>query len=178
MCCNFGCNRCNCNNGNNIRVIRGPMGPAGPRGPQGPQGATGATGATGASGTNNAVYANSGATTVATQTIIPLALNTSTAGNTFSVTDNHVVLPQSGTYLVSFFVNGYSASGSLVTALYLNDSAITNQAITLSATSDSVNSGSKTVLITATAGSRLSLYNASTDSATLSDASLTVMLTA
>lgn len=173
----------NCNN-SNIRYIRGPMGPSGPqgaRGPIGPQGPIGLTGPqgpigqTGLSGTADMIYASFAGGTVATNTIIPLALNNGTPNTTMSVTGNSINLPTAGTYLVSYSVNGSVPTGNLSTSLYLNGVAIPNETITLTNTANALSEGSKTALVTVNAPSTLSLYNTSTDTATLTNASLTAM---
>lgn len=179
MCCLFG-NNCNCNNCNrNIVTNRGPQGPAGPRGPIGPQGATGATGAQGPSGTNNIIYAGTNTTqTVATNTVIPISLITATAGTTMSVSSNAVNLPEAGTYLVAYFVNGSVTTGSLAVSLYLNGSQISGETITLDGSDGTTNAAGKTILITVTGAGTLTLVNTSADTATLNSATITVLKTA
>lgn len=156
----------------------GPIGPVGPQGPAGPTGATGATGATGPvgpqgpAGTNDAIYANLNATTVESESIIPIVLDTSTPATTMTVSDNAVNITEGGTYLVSFFANGSVPTGDFSTSLYQNGSAIAGETIIIS---DSVGAGSKTILVNASAGDTLSLFNTSGETATLLGASLTVL---
>ena len=169
---------------------QGPVGPTGatgavgPIGPQGPVGATGATGATGAvgpigpvgpqgpAGTNDGLYASVGAAVVQPGTIIPLTLDTATADTSMSVTDNDVTFSEAGTYLISYFSNGSVATGDFSTSLYLNDSPISGESIVQS---NSAGAGSKTILLSVSAGDTLSLYNTSATEATLSSASITAL---
>ncbi len=168
----------------------GPQGPVGPAGPQGPVGATGAVGpqgpvgATGATGPigpqglpgiNDGITLETGASTVATNTIIPLVQTVITTDGTLTTTGNSITLP-AGVYFVSYSADGYSADGTLSTSLYLNDAPIANQTLVdgdTSATNPAQQS--KTVLINTVDGGTLSLYNTSADTATLSNASLTAL---
>ncbi len=187
------------------RGPQGPQGPAGPIGPQGPTGATGATGAigpqgpvgpTGATGATgpigpvgptgatgpvgpqgpaglgDALYAGSGAQTVDAGAIIPIALISSTPDTSISVLDNAVTLSEDGVYLVSYSSSGDVPTGDFVTSLYLNGSALTGETIVQS---NGAGAGSKTIVIDATAGDELSLYNTSASPSTLSSASITVV---
>ncbi len=163
---------------------QGPAGPAGATGPQGPAGATGpqgpagATGPQGPAGTNDIIYAGTNTTqTVAANTIIPITQLVATPGATTSVSANAVNLPEAGTYLVSYFVNGSTTTDPLSVSLYLDGAPLAGEVIQISdATTPS--SGSKTVLVNTTGAGTLSLYNTSTDTATLSSATLTVLKTA
>ena len=133
-CNNNGCN--NCSNIRYIRGPQGPVGPSGARGPQGPQGPvgpigptgatgpigpqgpvgatgpigpqgpTGATGPQGPSGTSDAIYAGANDATVVSNAIIPLAEVTATPTTTLSVENGSVILPEAGTYLVNYFIDG------------------------------------------------------------------------
>ena len=151
---------------------QGPVGPVGATGPQGPVGATGATGPQGPAGTNDALYASSGTATVATGAIIPITLTTATADTSMTVSDNEVNVTEAGTYLVSYFTSGEVATNELITSLYLNGVAIANETLNQEST---VGAGSKTILLTLSAGDTLSIYNTSVSAATLSGASLTVL---
>ncbi len=184
MCLICGCN--NKNNGccnNNVRYIRGPMGPTGAtgaRGPIGPQGATGATGPqgpVGASGTNNILYASSGAASVGTGAIIPLSLSAATTGNTMSVSNGAINLPQAGNYLISYFVNGSVAEGDFTVALYLNGVAVNGESITVSSTAGAEASAGKTILLAVATAGPLSIYNTSASTATINNATITVLKT-
>jgi len=158
----------------------GPQGPIGPAGPQGPTGATGATGATGPqgpSGTSDVLYAGVNTTTVATNSIIPVELINATDGTTMSVAANEINVTETGDYLIAFSVNGSVPTDTLIASLYLNGAPITNETITLSSAGYVV-SGSKTVLIPVTAGETISIYNNSTETASISNASITILKTA
>ena len=185
--------------------IPGPVGPIGPAGatgatgatgPQGPVGATGATGATGPQGpvgatgatgpqgeqgvpgTNNAVYAGlSDATDIAQNAIIPLTLVAATDGSTFTVSDGAINLPEAGTYLVSYSVNGSNATGDIATTLYLNGTPVIGETLSEASTGDIANL-SKTILLTTNAPAALSIFNTSAGTATISNASITALLTA
>ena len=159
----------------------GPQGPVGPVGPQGPAGATGATGATGPqgpAGTNDVIYASNAGGAVAPSSIIPLTFNTATPTTTMSVSADAVNLAETGTYLISFFANGSIPTGDFTVQLYLNGAPIANEIITLNNPAGEQNAGSKTILVSATAGDTLSIYNTSADTATLTGASLLVLKTA
>ncbi len=176
MCCLFGNNCRNDCPRNRSPVPRGGIGIAGQRGPQGPQGPRGETGA---SGTNNAIYVgNNTATGVDANAVIPIALLTATAGNTMTVSNNAVNLPESGTYLISYYVNGSVAEGDFSTSLYLNGSQISGERIVISGTAGNAAAASKTVLVTTGGAATLSLYNTSTNAASLTSASITVLKTA
>ena len=169
---------------------QGPVGPLGPQGEQGPQGETGATGATGAigpqgpvgpqgpqgeqgpAGTNDAIYVGSNATTVASNTIIPLDFISQTPTSTLSASDNAVVIGETGNYLVTYYSSGSVPTNEFVTSLYLNGAPILNENIVQS---NSSGAASKTILLSLNAGDELSLYNTSEGEATLSSASLTVL---
>ena len=154
----------------------GATGATGPQGPTGLTGATGATGPQGPAGTGDGLYASVSTGTVTTNTIIPLTQNAATTGTTMSVSGNAINIPEQGTYLVTYFVNGSVPSGTLDTALYLNGSAIPNETISLTDTNTAVVSGSKTVLVTTTAdNSTLSLYNTSAQTLTVNGAAITVL---
>lgn len=162
----------------------GPQGPAGatgatgatgPVGPQGPVGATGATGPqgpVGPAGTSDAIYASVGATTVPTGTIIPITFNASSPATTMTVADNAITLTEAGSYLVSYYSAGTAGTTDLTTALYLNGSAVADESIVEPGGSGA---SSKTILINASAGDALSIYNLSAQEAILSGASITVL---
>ncbi len=172
------CCFCNCINGG-VRYIRGPMGPTGPmgpRGPIGPQGATGPQGAQGPAGTNNAIYAGSNTTqTVATDTIIPIAQLGATPTTNMSVSGNAVNITESGTYLVSYFVNGAVPTGDLSYSLYQNGVAVPGEEITLANDANELSGASKSVLLNLTAPTTLSVYNTSVDTATIDSATITAV---
>ena len=157
---------------------RGPIGPQGPVGPAGPTGATGATGETGPigpqgpSGTNDAIYANINTVTVESGAIIPLALNIETADSSMSVVDNAVDITEDGVYLVSYFADGDVATGDYEVSLYLNDTPFSNEVLSFVGTTGL---GSKTILLSLSAGDSVALYNTSDDTATLTSASLTLL---
>ena len=189
MCCLFGSNNCNQNCGCNrcnriiVRGPQGPVGPAGPRGPIGPQGPIGPTGATGATGpqgipgTNDIIYAGSNTTqTVASNSIIPIVQLGTTPGSTSTVSTDGVNLASAGTYLVSYGANG-SVVGNLVFSLYQDGVALPGESITISSESELAD-GSKTILVTTSGPATLSLYNNSTDTATINSAFITVLKTA
>ena len=153
----------------------GPIGPQGPIGPAGPTGATGATGPVGPQGpvgTGDALYASVGSITVASGAIIPIEFNTSTIDTTMSVTDNEIVINESGVYLISYFANGFVASGNFTLSLYLNGSVFVGDTISVNSLSGAL---SKTILMNLTAGDTLSIYNSSIDTATTIGASITAL---
>ena len=165
----------------------GPQGPQGEQGPVGPTGATGATGATGPQGpqgeqgvpgTNNAVYAGlSTATTVAQNAIIPLEQVTATDGSTFTVSDGSINLPEAGTYLVSYSVNGSATAGALSVTLYLDGTPIGGETLTEESSGEPV-SLSKTILVSVTDPTTLSIFNTSAGTVNINNASITALLTA
>lgn len=173
---------------------RGPMGPQGAQGPVGPQGATGATGATGPVGATgatgatgpqgepgtsalqDALYAYGGTQTVASNSVIPLTLSTTTPTTTMTLSNNAISLP-AGTYLVTYGATGTrTTDGNLSAQLYANGSALANEIISDNATSANSANLSKTILYTAAAdGTTLSLYNTSGESVNLTGANITAM---
>ncbi len=188
----------------NVVVLRGPIGPQGPVGPAGPTGATGATGAigpqgpigltgatgpqgpagatgaigpqgpVGPAGTGDALYASTGANTVADATIIPLALTSATPTATLSVDANAVSIPEAGSYLVTYYASGSGTTGANTVALYQDGVALPNESIVIS--NDAVSgSSSRTAVINTTAPATLSLYNTSGEELTLTGASLSVL---
>ncbi len=153
----------------------GATGPVGPQGPIGPTGATGPQGPVGPAGLADSVYAGvNTATTVAAESIIPIALLASSPSTTLSVSASAVNLP-SGTYLVSYGASGVSAATQTdyQIGLYLNGAEITNEELILSNTANTFGSSSKTVLVTTTGGT-LSIYNTSAEQSTFDFATLTV----
>ena len=159
----------------------GPQGPAGatgatgPIGPQGPTGATGATGPIGPqgpAGTNDAIYASIGTTSVENEARIPIALTTATDDTSMGVIDNAVNITETGVYLVSYFANGEVTANDFDVSLYLNDTPVTNETLTFSGTSGL---GSKTILLSLSAGDVVSLNNTSGSTANISGASLTLL---
>ncbi len=182
---------------------RGPMGPQGAQGPVGPQGATGATGATGPVGATgatgatgpqgpvgpqgpqgepgtsalqDALYAYGGTQTVASNSVIPLTLSTTTPTTTMTLSNNAISLP-AGTYLVTYGATGTrTTDGNLSAQLYANGSALANEIVSDNATSANSANLSKTILYTAAAdGTTLSLYNTSGESVNLTGANITAM---
>ena len=172
----------------------GPQGPigltgaTGPVGPQGPQGLTGATGPQGIQGpagpqgpqglpgSSDIIYAGVNTqTNVPANSIVPLAEIATTSGSTLSVSDNEVVLPSAGSYLVSYFVNGsVNEDNNLLYSLYLNDTPVAGETIVLANTVGNTQAGSKTILINVDSPSTLSVYNTSDSSVTLASGTLTV----
>ena len=157
---------------------QGPTGATGPIGPQGPTGATGPIGPQGPSGTTDIIYAgNNVASSIATNSVIPITFLASTPTTTLSIEDNSVVLPEAGTYLVSYFTNGSVDSGDLEVSLYLDGNELANESIILTDTAGATATGSKTILLTTTDGGNLSLYNTSAQPLNLISASLMVLKT-
>ncbi|MBR2384207.1 MAG: hypothetical protein IKA99_01210, partial [Clostridia bacterium] len=147
---------------------QGLTGATGPQGPQGPQGPAGTP------ATFDALYAGvNTTTTVPADTIIPLTQLATTPTTTLSVTNNSVNLPTAGTYLVSYSANGTSADNTLTIQLLQNGTAISTELISSNTTSGN-QSLNKTILLTTTEASTLSLNNASADTATLISSAITV----
>ena len=160
---------------------QGPIGPAGPTGatgPIGPVGPTGATGATGPvgpqgpAGTGDALYANSGTTTVASDAIIPIELDTATDDTTMSVSDNAINITDAGIYLVSYFANGSVDAGDFAVSLYQNGVELADERISVTTPSGAL---SKTILLALDAGDTLSIYNTSGSVEALLGASITAL---
>ena len=168
----------------------GPIGPQGPKGdtgatgatgavgPQGPQGPTGATGPQGPAGVSDGIYANSGAQTVAANTIIPLTQAGATPATALSVGNNAINLP-AGTYLISYGATG-NPSGTtplnVTVGLYVNGTPIATERVTdhLDGANDSANA-SKTIILTLPDASTASLYNLSTAAVAFDSAYLTAL---
>ena len=167
---------------------QGPQGLTGATGPQGPQGLTGATGPQGIQGpagpqgpqgipgSSDIIYAGVNTqTNVPANSIVPLAEIATTSGSTLSVSNNEVVLPEAGSYLVSYFVNGsVNEEGNLLYTLYLNDAPIAGETIVISNTLGNTAASSKTILLNVDGPSTLSVYNTSDSSVTLASGTLTV----
>ena len=178
---------------------RGPIGPqgatgpqgltgaTGPVGPQGPQGLTGATGPVGPQGpqgeqgvpgASEAIYAGVNTLTVIpANSIIPITSIRATPSSTQSVSNNEVVLPSAGSYLVSYFIDGAvgEEGETLLYTLYLNGSPVPGETITQTGEVNSVMSSSKTILVNVTEPATLSVYNTSASSVSLSSATITVV---
>ena len=150
----------------------GATGATGPIGPVGPQGPTGATGPQGPAGTSQALYAGTNTVVVASGAIIPIELISESPASTMTVSNNEVVINENGSYLVSYFASGSVPADDFITSLYLNDAIITNESIVQT---NSAGSASKTVLLNLSVNDTLSLYNTSTNEATILDASITVL---
>ena len=150
----------------------GPVGPQGPIGPTGATGATGPVGPQGPAGTGDALYASVNTSTVASGAIIPIEFDTSTIDTTMSVSNNEVVINESGVYLISYFANGTVETGNFSVGLYENGTLISDQVITLTDSSGAV---SKTALIDLDAGDTIALYNTADSTLTLLGASITAL---
>ena len=172
---------------------QGPQGPigltgaTGPQGPQGPIGLTGATGATGATGpqgpqgevgpqgpqgpagTSDAIFANSGASTVASGATAPLALNTVTPNSSMSVGANAVTLSEDGYYLITYYLTGNSTNANY--ALNLNGTTVAS----ILNNDEGTFTSSKTILLNVPAGSSLTLVNNSGVALTLNSTGITVL---
>ena len=171
---------CLCNNNcqnYNVRYIRGPMGPTGPqgaRGPIGPQGATGPQGLPGTPYIANSIYAGTNATqTVPANSVIPIAQLAISPQSTMTASNNAVNISESGTYLVSYSVNGSVPTGALNLSLYQNGAPVAGEVITSTSAGNTV-SNTKNILMNITAPSTLSLYNSSGEVLTSDSATLTV----
>ena len=150
---------------------QGPIGPTGATGAIGPQGPIGPTGPQGPAGLSDALYAGTGTEAVASNAIIPISFIDSTADTSITVDANNVTLNEDGVYLVSYYSAGSVETGNFITSLYLNDSALSGETII----NDLSGASSKTIVLTASAGDTLSLYNTSASQATLSGASISVV---
>ena len=160
---------------------QGPVGATGPIGPQGPIGATGAVGPqgpVGPSGTSDVIYASGVTSTVPTNTVIPLTTSVVTPTGTMTLSNNAVNLPEAGSYLVSYSANGSVPTDDFSFSLYLNDGLIAGQTVVITPVTGGSAQGSNTVLVNVTGASTLSVYNTSTQTATISGVGLTVLKTA
>lgn len=156
--------------------IQGETGATGATGPQGPAGPQGAQGEPGTSALQDALYAYGGTQTVASNSVIPLTLSTTTPTTTMTLSNNAISLP-AGTYLVTYGATGTrTTDGNLSTQLYANGSALANEIVSDNATSANSANLSKTILYTAAAdGTTLSLYNTSGESVNLTGANITAV---
>ena len=157
---------------------QGPIGLTGATGPQGPQGPIGLTGATGPqgpqgeqgpAGTSDALFANSGASTLEGGETAPLNLNTATPDTTMSVSANAVTVTESGYYLVSYYLSGSSTNTNY--SLNLNDTVVS----TLLNVDEDINTLSKTLILNIPAGSSLTLSNSGTSTINVVNTGLTVL---
>ena len=153
----------------------GPQGPTGATGatgatgPQGPIGATGATGPQGPAGSSDALYANSGVTTIEAGATAPLTLDSATPDTSMSVGANAVTLSEAGYYLVSYYLTGSSTDTSL--ELQQNGASVS----VLESGDTTLTTLSKTVLLDATAGTSLTLVNTGGAALSVTDTGLTVL---
>lgn len=179
FCCNNCGNRCrdfSRRNGPPVRYIVGPVGPMGPAGPQGPRGFTGETGPQGAAGLSDALTAQAVSTTVAADGVVPLTLYSSTPNTVMSVSSSAVNLPN-GTYQISYGLSFTGADG-LTTAevsLYANGTAVNNSGVPVYAAAGTKNSASKSVVLSFSAQTPLTLVNTGTNSATYDYAYITAL---
>lgn len=185
-CCNQTppCNpsTCGCNRTPQIEYIRGPQGPMGPRGPIGPMGPMGAQGPAGTNGTSavqDALYAYNTATqSVDAGAIITLTTSTATPTTSITLASNALTLG-TGTYLISYGVTGNTEATTatpLSVQLYVNGVANDDEIISDNSLTGTTANLSKTMLYRVTTTSAtLALYNASTASASLSNAYITAV---
>lgn len=180
-----------------VRYIVGPVGPMGPAGPQGPRGFTGETGAIGPqgprgeqglqgpqgiqgaqgpSGTSDALTAQAANSNVAISGIVPLTLSSSTQNTVITVSDSAVNLP-AGSYLVTygFAFTGADGLTSAELSLYANAAAQTNEKIAAYALVGFSESVSKTVVLTVTAQTSLTLVNSGAAAITYDYAYITAL---
>jgi hypothetical protein len=108
-------------------------------------------------------------------TEIPLTQSIATSSTTLSLVDNSVLISEAGTYLVSIFANGTNGTDPVIVALYINDVASSDYVIENIGNGSSSVSASRTFIINANAGDKLSLYNNSNGTITVSDASISVL---
>ena len=194
--CFFNCNNdCNCNR--RIVYVRGPVGPRGPMGPmgpmgpqgatgqqgltgatgpQGPIGLTGATGPQGPAGTNDGMYVGATGGAIANNAVIPLTQRTATAGTTMLSADNGIQIGTTGTYLVSYGVQGSNGTGTTVQgALYRNGAPIINETATGYAAAGSNGNAYRTSILNLNNGDVLTLLNTSGDTLTVGEASVSAL---
>ncbi len=153
----------------------GPQGPVGATGATGPQGPVGPAGPQGPSGTNDAIYASLLTTTeVASLDIVPLTLNTASPETTMTVSGSSVNVTESGTYLVTYSLNGSTPTGDVTVLLYQNGSLVAGESITEASSGENA-SLSKTILLNITAPATLSVYNGSAEAVTVLNSALTVL---
>ena len=160
---------------------QGPVGATGAVGPQGPIGATGPIGPqgpVGPSGTSDVIYASGETSTVPSNTVIPLTTSIVTPTGTMTLSNSAVNLPEAGSYLVSYSVNGSVPTDDFSFSLYLNDELIDGQTVVITPVAGGLAQGSNTVLVNVTGASTLSVYNTSNQTATISGVGLTVLKTA
>ncbi len=125
--------------------------------------------------TTDSMYAANGTQTVGATSIIPLVETASPTGTGVTFATNEITVP-AGTYLVSYGASGVNATGnSLSVQLYAEGVGVDGATITDEAGADTFGNVSKTVLYTAAVSTPLSIYNATAQAVTLSDAYLTVV---
>ena len=86
--------------------------------------------------------------------------------------DINLNITEDGVYLVSYFADGSVTDNDFSISLYQNGSALTGETITVTDTDGAV---SKTILVNASAGDTLAIYNSATSQATLDGASITAL---
>ena len=89
-----------------------------------------------------------------------------------SVVDNAVDISETGVYLISYFADGDVATDDFDISLYVNDAPVGGETLSFAGLSGI---GSKTILYALNAGDSVALYNTSTDTATISNASITLL---
>ena len=106
--------------------------------------------------------------------IIPIALDSATPTTTMSVAGGEITLADAGSYLVSYQAYASGTTLDNTVSLYQNGAIIPGETLYLSNGTER-GSASKTVIVNATAGDTLSIYNTSGDSLAVNDASITVV---
>jgi hypothetical protein len=149
----------------------GATGAIGPQGPAGATGATGPIGPQGPAGANDAIYATSTTATIAPNAIIPITQTASTPQTSMSIIDNAVAITENGTYLVSFSGSGNDQATSILVDLYLNDTPVTGEFVSV----DGVGLSSKTAILNLDAGDELALFNGLAEQSTISQSSIAVV---
>lgn len=113
---------------------------------------------------------------VTTGAIIPVTLASSQGSKiTQSTTTAGAVNLTPGTYEITYFVNAtIPASGNLTVGLRANGIQVEGSTATVTNTASNQIALSKTIVLTVPANTTLELYNAGTDTVTISNANITV----
>lgn len=121
-------------------------------------------------------FNNTAPGSIATETIIPVTLNVGTGtAITASTTTSGAVTLLAGTYEISYFAEGTIPSGGTISIkLSLNGTDVAGSTLTDTATAGNVINLTQTIIITVTQTSTLQLVNATSETTTYSNASMSI----
>lgn len=120
-------------------------------------------------------FNNTSPGSIATNAIIPLTLNVGSGTAITASTTTGAVTLLAGTYEVSYFAEGTIPSdGTILTKLTLNGTDVAGSTLTDTATAGNVVNLAQTMIITVPQTSTLQLVNATSETTTYSNASMSI----